>query len=165
MIAEPTEVYPEAVLEATIIEAIREILSGSNRQYLLVRHFGLDVAIFVESAAGVVVRLVETKAFHAQRPGGVGFGTARGEGPQVELLGCAEGSLALLRPAVRWVLADATLPYGTARYAWFDSETAQAAAMGGVEKGKQNNLRISALRPCYREWPVLLSDLTAFLLE
>ena len=165
MIAEPTAVYPETAFEAAVIEGIREILVEAGRKYLLVRRFGLDVAVFIEASAGVAVRLVEAKAFGAQRQGGVGFGNGHGEGPQVELLCCAEGSMALLAPAVRWILADATLPPGSARYACFDCETAKAAAMGGVRKGKQNNFRVSALRPYYREWSVLLSDLKGFLLE
>lgn len=165
MIAEPTAVYPESAFEGAVIEAVREILAEAGRKHLLVQRFGLDVAVFIESSSGVGVRLVEAKAFGAQRAGGVGFGNGRGEGPQVELLCCAEGAIALLAPAVRWIIADATLPPGSARYACFDSETAKAAAMGGVRKGKQNNFRMSALRPYYREWSILLSDLKAFLLE
>ena len=129
------------------------------------RRFRLDVAVFIEASSGVAVRFVEAKAFGAQRIGGVGFGNGRGEGSQVELLCCAEGSMALLAPTVRWIVADATLPCGSARYACFGSETAKAAAMGGVMKGKQNNFRMNALKPHYRDWSVLLSDLKVFLLE
>jgi hypothetical protein len=164
MIAEPTEPYPESVFEAAVIEAIREILADAKREYLLVQRFGLDVAVFIRTSTGVTVRLVEAKAYRGQRAGGVGFGNGRGEGPQVELLCCSEGSMALLSPVVRWIIADATLPPGTARYALFDSARASAAAMSGASKGKQNNFSMSALKPHYREWRVLLGDLKTFLL-
>jgi hypothetical protein len=165
MIPEPAEPYPESVFEAAVIEAIREILAEAKREYLLVQRFGLDVAIFIRSSGGVTVRLVEAKAYGAQRAGGVGFGNGRGEGPQVELLCCSEGSMALLSPVVRWIVADATLPPGTARYALFDSATASAATMGGARKGKQNNFSMKALKPHYREWRILLGDLKDFLLD
>ena len=52
--------------------------------------------------------------------------------------------LRLLDRNVRWLLADGTRPSGSERYAIFTSEQAQAAAMGGVRTGKQNNLRIKS---------------------
>jgi hypothetical protein len=164
MIPEPAEPYPESVFEAAVIQAIREILGGAKREYLLVQRFGLDVAVFIKATGGVTVRLVEAKAYGAQRAGGVGFGNGRGEGPQVELLCCSEGSMGLLSPLVRWIVADATLPPGAARYALFDSATASAVAMGGARRGKQNNFSMKALKSHYRKWDVLLGDLKEFLL-
>jgi len=48
MPAEPSVVTPESAFEAAIIEAAREILSESNRNYLLVPRFGLDFAVFLD---------------------------------------------------------------------------------------------------------------------
>jgi len=107
LIPEPTIVTPESAFEAAVITAVREILAEAGRDHLLVPRFGLDVAVFIESPDGVKVRLVEVEVFAAQRPGGVGFGNGRGEGPQVELLSCSPSSMLLLAPAVRWILADA----------------------------------------------------------
>jgi len=163
--AEPTVVAPEAVFEAALIEAVRGMLAESGHASLCVPRFGLDLALFIESPGGVRVRLVEVKVYIAQRQGGVGFGNQRGEGPQVELLSCTGASAQLLRSTVRWVLADATLPPGTARYALFDCATAKAAAMGVVERGKQNNLRVRSLQPLYATWADLLSKVREFLLE
>jgi len=163
--AEPTIVAPESVFEGTVIEAVRGILDEAGRHFLLVPRFGLDFAVFLESPAGVSVRLVEVKSYSGQREGGVGFGNQRGEGPQVELLLFPDVTPSLLKPTVRWVLADATLAPGTARYACFDCATAQGATMGTVRKGKQNNLSVRKLQSAYSLWPDMLSQLTQFLLE
>jgi len=163
--AEPTVIAPESAFEAAVIAAVHSILTEAERCYLLVPRFGLDFAVFVESPGGVNVRLVEAKVYMAQRQGGVGFGNQQGLGPQVDILSCADAPAPLLGPTVRWILADSTLPHGTARYACFDCATAKAAAMGGVSKGKQNNLRLQIIQPGYCTWPDLLSQLKGFLLE
>jgi hypothetical protein len=126
--------------------------------------FGLDVGLFMAGPAGAYARFLEVKVYKGMRKGGVGFGDGQGGGPQVELLCCAEGDMHLLDGAGRWVLADATQPAGSARYALFDCREACQAAMGGVAKGKQNNLSIEALRGSFVIWPALLERLRAFLL-
>src|SRR5206468_2212304 len=104
--------------------------------------FGLDIGIFVSDENGSYARFIEAKTYAAGRPGGVGFGDGRGEGPQVTILLCPEGDIGVVDETVRWALADTTRQSGQARYAFFDCRTAKAAAMGGVARGKQNNLKI-----------------------
>lgn len=160
---EPTLVTPESVFEAAILEAARALANQRDCRCLVVPKFGLDLAFFLENNGRVYVRFLEAKVYAAGRPGGVGFGTPRGEGPQVELLLGAGRDLELLDTAVRWVLADATRQAGTARYALFDCRHAKAAAMGEVRKGKQNNLRLSSLQDCFVTWSDLLEQLSQFL--
>jgi hypothetical protein len=52
----------------------------------------------------------------------------------------------------------------TSRYALFTCSTAKKAAMGSVLRGKQNNLRISALRPGLLAWTEFCSQVSEFLL-
>lgn len=165
MIPEPVVVAPERVFEASILEAVRELTKEVNCNCLVVPKFGLDLAFFFGRGERTYVRFIEAKVYAAGRPGGVGFGSPKGEGPQVELLLCPVDDLGLLDTAVRWVLADATRPPGTARYALFDCRLAKAAAMGEVRKGKQNNLRIAALQHCFVTWPKLLEELHRFLFD
>ena len=59
MIAEPTVVYPETAFEEAVIEGVREILVEAGRKYLLVRRFGLDIAVFIEAFGSVLRRSPE----------------------------------------------------------------------------------------------------------
>jgi hypothetical protein len=111
------------------------------------------------------IRLLEVKSFGRQRMSGVGFGNGKGIGPQVDLIISEEESLCLFDDAVRWALVDATSPQGTSRYALFTCSTAKKAAMGIVLRGKQNNLRVSALRPYLVQWAEFCSAVSMFLLQ
>ena len=162
---EPESVTPESVFEAAIRGAAERMLRDAGVVYAVVPKFGLDLGIFLQDSSGPRARFVEAKVFAAARPGGVGFGNQQGRGPQVDLLLCSEPELLILDSSVRWVLADATLPVGTARYAVFTCRTAKQAAMGGVRKGKQNNFRVSAFASGLLTWSQALSELRAFLLE
>jgi hypothetical protein len=73
--------------------------------------------------------------------------------------------LAIFQSSTRWVLADATQAYGTARFALFDCVKASASAMGGVHPGKQNNLRLSSLRDDWVTWMDLIGRVEEFLLR
>jgi hypothetical protein len=164
-VTEPAVVYPEAEFQKAIVSLIEDVLGAENRRFALLQRFGLDVAVFLDAPppTASAVRLLEVKAFGAQRMGGVGFGNGRGIGPQVDLLLSGENSLCLFDGTVRWAYADATLVPGTCRYGLLTCELAKKAAMGVVTRGKQNNLRISALRPCLIGWVEFCSQVKDFL--
>jgi hypothetical protein len=82
----------------------------------------------------------------------------------MDLLLCSDASLSLFEGTVRWVYADGTKPPGSSRYALFTCTTAKSASMGGVARGKQNNLRIAALRDCLLDWGGLCGEVQRFLL-
>jgi hypothetical protein len=163
-LTEPATVYPEAEFQKAVVGLIEELLTSAGRPFQLLQRFGLDLAVFIVTPHENAIRLFEVKAFGAQRMGGVGFGNQRGQGAQVDLLLCPDDVLPLFDGTVRWVYADATQPIGTARYAVFTCARAKAAAMGGVARGKQNNLRISALRDCLVTWSHFSDDVRRFLL-
>lgn len=165
MISEPTVIAPEFVFEAAVIEVVRDLVREQGCDCVVVPRFGLDVALFLGKNGHTYSRFLEAKVYAAGRPGGVGFGTQAGQGPQVELLLCSEKDLSLLDTSVRWILADATRQPGTKRYALFDSRRAKAAAMGEVRKGKQNNLKISGIQDCFVAWTALVEQLREFLFE
>lgn len=70
-------VYPEAEFQKALVSMIDALLRAENRPFALLERFGLDVAIFLDGLA-TTVRLLEVKAFNAQRMGGIGFGNGRG---------------------------------------------------------------------------------------
>lgn len=141
---EPEAIYPESLFEAEVARIVEAVYGHASLEFALHTHLGLDLAAFVTTACGPAVRMLEAKSYNAQRQGGVGFGDGGGEGPQVDLLLSNPSALRLVDQSVRWVLADATLPRGAARYACFDCAAASQAAMGGVARGKQNTFSLTA---------------------
>ena len=141
---------PEETFHRAIKNEVEEILNcmksnGSLSEYFILDKFGLDLAIFMKRFdSGSTVRFFELKAFDLDK-GGVGFGNRRGEGSQVDLLLLPEQQLILADEFIRWMLVDGTKPKGTRRYAIFSSREAKSATMGGVKRGKQNNLRVNQL--------------------
>jgi hypothetical protein len=163
-VQEPTVTYPEEYFQSAIVAVVKDILQSSGHQFILVESFGLDIAVFIAGKSGTLARFIEVKAFGAQRMGGVGFGNGRGLGSQVDLLLSQADCLPILNEVVRWVYADATQPVASRRYCLFICETAKAAAMGGVARGKQNNLKISAFRERLVDWSGLCTQMEQFLL-
>ena len=162
-VPEPTTVAPEAEFERVVTAVAEEILRSSGLAFLAIPKFGVDVAFFIRGLNGTTTKMLEFKSFAGGRPGGVGFGTQQGRGPQVELLRQSTPGLEIVAPVIRWALVDALLPAGEKRYALFDSVTAKAGAMGEVKRGKQNNFRVAAFRPHMTEWPQFVTLLQRFL--
>lgn len=165
MVPEPLAVYPEAEFQKAIVSLVEDILREAALPFVVIPKFGLDVAVFLDAPPVDAVRLFEVKAFGGQRMGGIGFGNGRGIGPQVDLLLCGDSDLRLFDSSIRWVFVDATQPPGTRRYALLTCATAKKAAMGSsVARGKQNNLRISAMSKSLVDWLQLREDVGGFLL-
>lgn len=163
VLPEPAPVYPEASFQKAVVAVIQDVLKGSGQNYFLLEGFGLDVVVFREASPSNLIRMFEVKADGGQRSGGVGFGNQRGQGSQVELLLCDNKSLLLFDGIIRWVYADSTKPSGSQRYAMFTCTKAKSSAMGGVARGKQNNLRTSALEDCLLDWQGLCGEIGRFL--
>lgn len=164
-IPEPQVVYPEAEFQKAVVTVVKAALTEGDRKFVLLERFGLDVAIFMEiSQRSTAIRFLEVKSFGAQRMGGIGFGNGKGVGPQVDLIISREESLPLFEDSVRWAFADSRLAPGSSRYALFTCTAAKRAAMGTVLRGKQNNLRVSALRPFMVGWTEFCRYVSGFLL-
>lgn len=71
--------------------------------------------------------------------------------------------LNLADQVIRWILVDGIKPKGTSRFAIFDNKQAKSAAMGGVSKGKQNNLQVNKLMRSAITWDKLSEALEHFL--
>ena len=160
--SEPDAVYPEVRFAEAIEAEVRECLTESNQSFVMVRGFGLDLAVFIDKQRWV---FVEAKSFNRQRQGGVGFGNGRGGGAQVELLLRPEADLRRLDGSVRWAYADATRPSGSSRFGFFTSSEVKRAVMGIVARGKQNNFRVNAFESGLVTWETFCGQLRSFLLE
>ena len=159
---------PEAILQEAVTHEIEKILEKSKDkslvEYFILPHFGLDIAVFIHRNGHFTGRFLEFKAFVGSRQGGVGFGNGQGDGSQVDLLLLEATKLHSANQYIRWILMDGTKPFGTKRFAVFDNSLAKAAAMGGVSRGKQNNLRVKSLMTAAITWDDLSRELESFLL-
>jgi hypothetical protein len=142
----------EKDLEDAIASAAKDLLGASGFQTVVLRGFGLDIAVFASRNGISHVAFLEIKAF-AEHHGRCGFGDQRGKGNQIRLLfdevlqtPRPSSALNLFDSSVRWVLGNRSKPVGSARFAFFTCAEAQAAAIGRVRPGKQNNLRLSAFK-------------------
>lgn len=157
----------EGDFQSAVLSALKhrwERRSQGNVSCVVLQPFGLDVAILVTSLLGTAFRFIEFKVYTAQRPGGVGFGDQRGDGPQVDLLMLPDPLLTSLDPNVRWCFADLTLREGQRRYSAITCVEAKQAAMGKVSHGKQNNFRVKDALARPLAWDELLGALENFLL-
>jgi hypothetical protein len=168
MIHEP-DFSTERELEDAVASAARELMRARGFEVVILRGFGLDLAIFAHKDLAPLVAFLEIKAFAAHH-GRCGFGNQRGEGNQVRLLFDEmiqaprdPEVLRLFSPTVRWVLGNRSSPVGSARFAFFTCEQAQAAAANGVKPGKQNNFRLSAFKDIWVSWPDLIEQIGDFL--
>jgi len=168
---EPEIVYPEQRLQQVISHEIQEccrheISLGSLLEYFTLESFGLDIAVFLRFPNGrSASRFFELKSFGGQRAGGVGFGNQHGEGREVDLLLLDEQELGLADESIRWILADGFVSVGGNRYAIFNNHQARDAAMGGVRRRKQNNLRVDQLMLHAVTWQALSDEIRRFLTQ
>jgi hypothetical protein len=162
---------PEATLQSVIKFEIYRILDqrkamGILATYFILEYFGLDLGVFMEWADGrCSFKLLELKAFVGHRQGGVGIGNQRGQGSQIDLLLLKDEQLNVCEEFMRWIFVDGTIQAGKRRYALFGMRDAKKAVMGKVERGKQNNLRVTDLRKNLISWNGLLKQLEQFLIS
>ena len=155
---------PESALHRAVVSEVHRVLVQNGARFILVEKFGLDIGVFVQHNGKEYARFIEIKAFVGSRAGGVGFGNSRGDGPQVDILIQPTTKLAILDDMVLWLLGMGNLPKGRPRYAMFSSVDAKKAAMGTVQRGKQNNLRVSDFQNTLVTWEQVADELRKFLL-
>jgi hypothetical protein len=155
----------ERELECAVVCVAEQCLK-SDGEPIVVRGFGLDIAVFATLRGRPTVRLLEIKAFSTPH-GRCGFGHGTG-GNQVRLLWDddsnaprSQSGLRLLDQSVRWVIGHRGRPPGAPRFAFLDCSSVQNAASGGVKRGKYNNIRLSALS--WITWDELELKIIAFL--
>lgn len=161
---EMSEGNRERSLHDALVKEIHSVLQSAGVGYVLLKGFGLDIAVFVQKGQKDYARFLEVKVYADQRPGAVGVGNGRGKGSQVDLLIHPEPALKVTDPSIRWVLGMASLPKGSPRYAFFSSTRAKAAIMNEVARGKQNNLRVSDFQHELVPWHTLCVELCQFML-
>lgn len=158
---------PEATLHKAIVDEIRCILNEAGVKFVVVEKFGLDIGVFIQNDDRKYAKFIELKAYVGGRMNGVGFGNGVGKGPQVDILILPQNEISILNSSVLWLLGlgDEIKPKGSSRFAIFSCTDAQKAAMGKVERGKQNNFKISFLTDRLISWAQAKIELRRFLLD
>ena len=154
---------PEKSLHVALVCHLRMTAEEKGRDLIILDEFGLDIAIFCPKDQQLISRFIELKTFVGSRQGGVGIGNGRGYGTQIDLLLLPDKQLELLNNNILWILGFGTMPIGTSRYKTFSCVDAKIAAMGGIRRGKQNNLRLSNLSDNLITWKELLEYINEFL--
>jgi len=157
--------HPEASLQKAIVAEIQNIFAVENIKYILLENFGFDIGVFIQNSGKNYTRFIEIKTFVGSRIGGVGFGNSKGEGPQVDLLLNSESDLAIVDSDILWLLGIGTRTKGSPRFALFNSTQAKNAAMGIVQREKQNNLRINSFQDKLFTWEKAINAIRQFLLK
>ncbi len=160
---------PEDSLQKALRNEIERILNKMKSEgvlidYFILDGFGLDLAVFIRRADGHgSIRLLELKSFVGSRQGGVGIGNQRGKGSQIDLLTLPKENTNLCDEFIRWILVDGTKPKSARRYAFFRTDKAKTSAMGTIQRGKQNNLRVRDLTRQSITWSELSERIEDFL--
>jgi hypothetical protein len=170
LLLEEPDFKTERELEDAVGLVAQGVLQRGGADALVLRGFGLDLAVFAKKDGTSIVRFFEVKSFAAEH-GRCGFGNQEGEGNQIRLLfdigrgeARAASVLRLFDPTIRWILGDRSRALGVPRFVFFTCEEAQAAAMNGVRPGKQNNFRLSAFGKSWITWRELIVRITDFVL-
>lgn len=159
---EPSQVDPEALFEEALLDLARSLVGGQAGT-VIIRHFGLDIAVFQSTTPTTRALFIEAKSYNGQRQGGVGLGNGRGEGPQVDLLLNDAPQLLRFDGMIRWAFVDATKAIGKPRFALLNCTEAKAVVMGRVSRGKQNNFSMASVGLRSVTWPVFCEQLAHFL--
>jgi hypothetical protein len=169
MLQQEPDFATEKELEDAIAVVTQQVLEQAAANFVVLRGFGLDVAVFLKRDGHSACRFLEIKAF-SEHHGRCGFGNQRGEGNQIHLLWDEVGqeprrseSLNVFDPSIRWIIGNRSKPLGSSRFVIFTCEQAHAAAANGVKPRKQNNFRMSAFASNWITWPDLVRCITDFL--
>jgi hypothetical protein len=168
MMAEP-DFQTEKELEHAVASAVQDMFLEAGVDAIVLRGFGLDLAVFTKMAGASSARFFEIKGF-SEHHGRCGFGNQRGEGNQIRLLFDEtkqvprdQSQLGVFDLIMRWVLGNRSKPVGSPRFLLFTCMQAQNAAMNGVRPGKQNNLRLSDFHQQWMTWGQLLGGIKTFI--
>jgi len=162
--------HPEDSFRTGFLNEVLEILSRLQQEekideFFLLPDFGFDLGVFLSKNGQTKTVFFNLKMYMGAKPRAVEIGDQNGSGPEIELLQLNTARSALAAGAFRWILVDITKPRGNRRFSIFTTDQAKEGLMGGLNKKKQNSIKLASVMTFSMTWDELSGKLASFLAE
>lgn len=162
--------HPEDSFRTGFLNEVLEILSRLQQEekideFFLLPDFGFDLGVFLSKKGQTKTVFFNLKMYMGAKPRAVEIGDQNGSGPEIELLQLNTARSALAAGAFRWILVDITKPRGNRRFSIFTTDQAKEGLMGGLNKKKQNSIKLASVMTFSMTWDELSGKLASFLAE
>lgn len=162
--------HPEESFKIGLLQELLGILSslqeaGMIDEFFILPDFGFDLAVFLSKEGETSSVYFNLKMYMGARPRAVEIGDQNGSGSEMELMQLNTSRSAMAAGTFRWLLVDITKPKGNRRYSIFTTEQAKEGLMGGINKKKQNSIKLGSVMTFSMTWDELSGKISAFLSE
>lgn len=159
---------PEETLKNSLLQEIMEALTNAQQEevieeFFILPDFGFDLAVFVLQDGIMRSRFLNMKIYSGSRPKTVDIGDQKGSGNEMELLLLNKSRIAMADGAFRWVLCDITKQKGNRRFSIFSPEQAKEGLFDGLNKKKQNSVKVGSVMTFPLTWDDLSEHILSFL--
>ncbi|HCR39034.1 MAG: hypothetical protein XE01_0975 [Synergistales bacterium 58_81] len=160
--------HPEESFRTGFLHEVLEVLSALQKdgridEFFLLPDFGFDLGVFIGREGQTRSVFFNLKMYMGAKPRVVEIGDQNGSGPEIELLQLNTARSALAAESFRWILVDITKPRGNRRFSIFTTDQAKEGLMGGLNKKKQNSIKLASVMTFPMTWDELSGKLTDFL--
>jgi len=162
--------HPEESFKIGLLQELLGILSSLQKEekideFFILPDFGFDLGVFVSKGGNTRSVFFNLKMYMGARPRVVEIGDQNGSGAEMELLQLNTSRSAMATGAFRWILVDITKPKNNRRYSIFTTEQAKEGLMGGINKKKQNSIKLGAVMTFSLTWDEISGKIATFLAE
>ena len=161
---------PEESFRSGFLHEVLEVLSALQQEsrideFFLLPDFGFDLGVFLGKEGRTRSIFFNLKMYMGAKPRVVEIGDQSGSGSEVELLQLNTARSAMAAESFRWILVDITKPRGNRRYSIFTTDQAKEGLMGGLNKKKQNSIKLASVMTFPMTWDELSGKLADFLAD
>jgi hypothetical protein len=159
---------PEETLKNSLLQELMEALTQAQseetiEEFFILPEFGFDLAVFIQKEGLIRSRFLNMKIYTGTRPKTVEIGDQKGSGNEMEILLLNKSRISMAEEAFRWVLCDITKQKGNRRYSIFSPEQAKEGLFGGLNKKKQNSIKLGSVMTFPLTWDELSVHVVSFL--
>jgi hypothetical protein len=162
--------HPEDSFKIGLLQEMLGMLSSLQEEekideFFILPDFGFDLGVFISKEGKTHSVYFNLKMYMGARPRVVEIGDQNGSGAEMELLQLNTSRSAMAAGAFRWILVDITKPKGNRRYSIFTTDQAKEGLMGGINKKKQNSIKLGSVMTFSMTWDELSGKISSFLAE
>ncbi|HAG22742.1 MAG TPA: hypothetical protein DCG87_05545 [Synergistaceae bacterium] len=161
---------PEETLKNSLLQELMEALTQAQseetiEEFFILPEFGFNLAVFIQKEGLIRSRFLNMKIYTGTRPKTVEIGDQKGSGNEMEILLLNKSRISMAEEAFRWVLCDITKQKGNRRYSIFSPEQAKEGLFGGLNKKKQNSIKLGSVMTFPLTWDELSVHVVSFLIS